>query len=48
MYLTIPDSAQPREGVQSLSENAGISIAEAAKVLDPETATNLEDVQDTT
>ena len=47
MYITVPEGSQPRDGVRSLSENARISIAEAAKVLDPETTTALEDVQDT-
>ena len=42
-YITIPEQATPREGVQRLAENADIPLSEAASILDPETDDTLED-----
>ena len=44
-YVTIPQDAEPREGVQKLVENTGISMAEAADVLDEDSDTRLEDIE---
>jgi len=42
-YLTIPEQATPREGVQYLADNAGIPLSEAASILNPETDDALND-----
>ena len=43
-YVTIPESAEPREGIVLLAENAGISQAEATDVLNPDKDTRLNDI----
>ena len=48
MYISVPESAEPREGVKILSENAEISISDAADVLDSKTETTLKEVQNAT
>lgn len=44
IWKAIPESAEPRDGVQKLAANADISIPAAARVLDPDTDTTLDDV----
>ena len=42
-YITIPEQATPREGVQHLADNADISLSEAASILNPDTDDVFED-----
>lgn len=44
-HVNIPSSAEPREGIQKLAENAGISIPDAADVLNNSIETTLSDIQ---
>jgi len=46
-YISIPSSKTPRKGISLLADNADIPLARAADVLDSDTDTTLEDVQNT-